>query len=251
MEEKRSKKLFGLVGKNISYSFSRGYFAEKFEMLDLHDHEYVNFDLTVINELDDILKEHNSSLKGMNVTIPYKEEIIPFLHKVDKKAKKIGAVNTIKITKKGKLKGYNTDYYGFKNSLKPLLKEKHKKALILGTGGASKAIAYALKKLNIEYAFVSRKAKNETMFSYNDLNKTVVEDHLVIINCTPLGTSPNITEKPNIPYQYIGEHHILYDLIYNPAESAFLKSGKENGATIKNGLQMLELQAEKAWEIWN
>lgn len=251
MEEKRSKKLFGLVGKNISYSFSRGYFAEKFEMLDLHDHEYVNFDLTVINELDDVLKEHNSSLKGMNVTIPYKEEIIPFLDRVDKKAKKIGAVNTIKITKKGKLKGYNTDYYGFKNSLKPLLKEKHKKALILGTGGASKAIAYALKKLNIEYAFVSRKAKNEAMFSYNDLNKTVVEDHLVIINCTPLGTSPNITEKPNIPYQYIGEHHILYDLIYNPAESAFLKSGKENGATIKNGLQMLELQAEKAWEIWN
>ncbi|WP_442267137.1 shikimate dehydrogenase family protein [Tenacibaculum sp. ZS6-P6] len=251
MEEKRSKKLFGLIGKNISYSFSRGYFAEKFEMLDLHDHEYVNFDLTVINELDDVLKEYNSSLKGMNVTIPYKEEIIPFLDKVDKKAKKIGAVNTIKISKKGKLKGYNTDYYGFKNSLKPLLKEKHKKALILGTGGASKAIAYALKKLNIEYAFVSRKAKNEAMFSYNDLNKTVVEDHLVIINCTPLGTSPNITQKPNIPYQYIGEHHILYDLIYNPAESAFLKSGKENGATIKNGLQMLELQAEKAWEIWN
>ncbi|WP_299682759.1 shikimate dehydrogenase [uncultured Tenacibaculum sp.] len=251
MEEKRNKKLFGLIGKNISYSFSRGYFAEKFEKLDLHDHEYVNFDLTVINELDDVLKEHNSSLIGMNVTIPYKEEIIPFLDKVDKKAKKIGAVNTIKITKKGKLKGYNTDYYGFKNSLKPLLKEKHKKALILGTGGASKAIAYALKKLNIEYAFVSRKAKNETMFSYNDLNKTVVEDHLVIINCTPLGTSPNITEKPNIPYQYIGEHHILYDLIYNPAESAFLKSGKENGATIKNGLQMLELQAEKAWKIWN
>ncbi|SNR15036.1 shikimate dehydrogenase family protein [Tenacibaculum jejuense] len=251
MAEKRNKKLFGLVGKNISYSFSRGYFAEKFQKLNLQDHEYVNFDLTVINELDDVLKEHDSSLKGMNVTIPYKEEILPFLDKVDKKAKKIGAVNTVKITKKGKLKGYNTDYYGFKNSLKPLLKKKHKKALILGTGGASKAVAYALKKLDIEYTYVTRKAKDETMLTYDDLNQSIIEDHLIIVNCTPLGTSPNISEKPNIPYEFIAKDHILYDLIYNPAETAFLKSGKDNGATIKNGLQMLELQAEKAWDIWN
>ncbi len=250
MENKKSNYLYGLIGKNISYSFSRGYFSKKFETLDLNHHSYVNFDINVINELDEVLKKNKTNLKGLNVTIPYKEDIIPFLDSLDKRARKIGAVNTVKITKKGRLKGYNTDFYGFKNSLEPLLEKQHRKALILGTGGASKAVAYALKKLGINYKFVSRKAEDNKMYNYSQLTKEIIEDHLIIINCTPLGTSPNISEKPNIPYEYIGKQHILYDLIYNPAESAFLKSGKDNGAKIKNGLEMLELQAEKAWQIW-
>ncbi|WP_299716472.1 shikimate dehydrogenase [uncultured Tenacibaculum sp.] len=251
MEEKINKKLFGLLGKNISYSFSRGYFKEKFELLNLDNHKYVNFDIDVINQFDDIIQENKSTLSGMNVTIPYKEEVMPFLDKLDKKARKIGAVNTIKITKKGKLKGYNTDYYGFKKSLEPLLNKKHKKALILGTGGASKAIAFALKKLDITYKFVSRKGSGENMLNYSEIDQETIEESLLIINCTPLGTSPDIDKKPDIPYQFLGADHILYDLIYNPSETAFLKAGKEKGATIKNGLQMLELQAEKAWKIWN
>ncbi|WP_075342022.1 shikimate dehydrogenase family protein [Tenacibaculum agarivorans] len=248
-EELRS--LFGLLGKNISYSFSRGYFTEKFKSLNLKDHEYVNFDIQVIDELYDILKRNEANLKGMNVTIPYKEEVIPFLDKIDRKAKKIGAVNTIKITKSGKLKGYNTDFYGFRNSLKPLLKKEHKKALILGTGGASKAIAYALKKLGIQYTFVSRTKKNEKMLTYGELTENIIKEYLLIVNTTPLGTHPNTSGKPDIPYNFITDKHILYDLIYNPSETLFLKLGKEKGATIKNGLEMLELQAEKAWEIWH
>jgi len=187
----------------------------------------------------------------MNVTIPYKEEVIPFLDKIDRKAKKIGAVNTIKITKSGKLKGYNTDFYGFRNSLKPLLKKEHKKALILGTGGASKAIAFALKKLGIQYTFVSRTKKSEKMLTYSELTENTIKEYLLIVNTTPLGTHPNTSDKPDIPYNFISDKHILYDLIYNPSETLFLKLGKEKGATIKNGLEMLELQAEKAWEIWH
>lgn len=250
MTEKRSDKLFGLLGKNISYSFSRGYFSEKFKKLNLNKHKYVNFDLQQIEDFPSIIAE-NDSLKGVNVTIPYKEDVIPFLDKLDKTAKKIGAVNTIKFTKRGNLKGYNSDVVGFENSILPLLKKHHKKALILGTGGASKAIAYALSRNKIEYKFVSRNPEGKKQISYDSLTKEMIEKHTVIINSTPLGTSPDIEKCPNIPYQYITENHILYDLIYNPAVTAFLSKGKERGAVIKNGLEMLQLQAEESWRIWN
>ena len=186
----------------------------------------------------------------MNVTIPYKETVIPFLDKLSKKATQIGAVNTIKITKKGKLKGYNTDYYGFKKSLKPLLQPHHKKALILGTGGASKGVAFALDELDIPYTFVSREAK-ENAIDYNRINATTFDNYQIIINSTPVGTSPNTEAFPLIPYEFFTDKHIAYDLIYNPAETQFLKKAKEKGAQTKNGLDMLIFQAEKAWKIWN
>ncbi|WP_299135180.1 shikimate dehydrogenase [uncultured Tenacibaculum sp.] len=251
MEENENKYLFALVGKNISYSFSRGYFTEKFSKLGLRKHEYVNFDIQKIEEFTKKIKEHKNDIKGMNVTIPYKLEIFDFLDKIDKKASKIGAVNTVRITKKGKLIGYNTDVYGFKKSLTPLLKKHHEKALILGTGGASKAVAYVLDKLNIEYKFVSRTPKGKDTITYADISEKVMMSHLLLINCTPLGTHPNIENCPSIPYEFVSEKHMLYDLIYNPSETTFLQKGKEKGATIKNGLEMLEQQAEKAWKIWN
>ncbi len=246
-KNKNAKKIFGLVGRNISYSFSRGYFSEKFKNLNLSNYEYLNFDIQKIDEFPQIIKQ--PYLSGLNVTIPYKEEVFSYMDKISKKAKKIGAINTIKITKKGKLKGFNTDEYGFRNSLKPLLKKHHKKALILGTGGASKAVAYALKKLKIKYKFVSR-TKDENHFLYSDLSKEILKKYTLIINCTPLGTHPNIEVCPKIPYEFLTKKHLLYDLVYNPKESLFLKKGKKQGATIKNGQQMLELQAEKAWKIW-
>lgn len=250
MIEKGKNKLFGLLGKNISYSFSRGYFTKKFEKLSLKKHKYVNFDLQKIEDFLGIIEQHQD-LKGINVTIPYKQDVIPFLDKLDKTAKEIGAVNTIKFTKIGNLKGYNSDVVGFENSMIPLLKNHHKKALILGTGGASKAIAYAFKKNKISYKFVSRNPKGKKEISYNSLTQKVMEKYTIIVNATPLGTFPDIEKHPNIPYQFITKNHILYDLIYNPEVTAFLSKGKENGAVIKNGSEMLELQAEESWRIWN
>src|SRR5690606_37982132 len=247
--EKYMHKL-GLLGKNISYSFSRNYFKSKFEKEGITDVSYENFDIEDISLFPSIIN-NTEGLRGMNVTIPYKQAVMPFLNKIDKKAKAIGAVNTIKIKKNGKLVGYNTDYYGFKKSLKPYLKTHHKKALILGTGGASKAVAYALKTLNITYEYVSRTAAKQVRFTYNDLNEAIINEFDIIINSTPLGTFPNIENCPNIPYKGINEKHILYDLIYNPLETKFLKYGKERNATTINGLKMLELQAEKAWSIWD
>lgn len=248
-EQNKSKYKFGLIGKNIDYSFSRGYFSAKFENEDL-SHSYVNFDLKSIEEFKSIF-DSNDNIKGLNVTIPYKEKVIPFLDKLNKKAKKIGAVNTIKITKKGKLHGYNTDYYGFLESISPLLKKHHKKALILGTGGASKAVAFALKKLKIKYRFVSRSQKSDKFISYAELKDEIINTHQIIINCSPVGTFPNVNECPDIPYDGITEDHIMYDLIYNPDKTKFLQIGEQQGATIINGRKMLELQAEKAWDIWN
>ena len=239
---------FGLIGKNISYSFSQKYFTNKFKEEKIKNSTYHNFDIKSIDEISDILKK-NPSLKGLNVTIPYKEVIINKIDKLNNKAFEIGAINTIKITKKGKLIGYNTDEYGFRKSLKPHLKKHHKKALILGTGGASKAIAFTLKKLDIEYNYVSRKKTHD--FNYKNLTSKIIEEHQIIINCTPLGTFPNIEERPEIPYEAINSNHLLYDLIYNPSETSFLKKGKTKGATIINGESMLELQAEKSWRIWN
>lgn len=248
MDNEHVSNLYGLLGKNISYSFSQGYFTKKFETLNLNEHKYINFDIQTIDAFSSILKD-NPNLKGMNVTIPYKEEVIPFLDSLDRKAKHIGAVNTIKFTSSG-LKGFNTDCFGFKNSLKPLLRPHHRKALILGTGGASKAIAYALDELGIGHKFVSREA-SEKKLSYNDLSKKIIKEHTLIINCTPLGTFPNVQNKPEIPYGHLNSEHLLYDLIYNPSETSFMKAGKYYGAKTCNGLRMLELQAEKAWKIWN
>ncbi|MEN8186438.1 MAG: shikimate dehydrogenase [Bacteroidota bacterium] len=242
---------YGLVGKNISYSFSEGYFSKKFKELNLEECSYQNFDINSIKDFPKIISENQDTLKGLNVTIPYKENVLSYLDELDADADEIGAVNTIKILKNNKLKGYNTDVYGFKNSLSPLLSGHHKKALILGTGGASKAIAFVFDELQIEYLFVSRNPKNELTIKYDDLSKELLENYQIVVNCTPLGTFPNIENCPDIPYQFLSKSHLLFDLIYNPQETLFLKKGKEKGTAIKNGLEMLELQAEKAWEIWN
>ncbi|MGB0896704.1 MAG: shikimate dehydrogenase family protein [Flavobacteriaceae bacterium] len=241
-------KTYGLVGKNISYSFSKNYFSKKFSAEHINNCSYVNFDIDAVQHFKSIF-ETESVINGLNVTIPYKEAIIPHLDKISKKAQEIGAVNTIKVTKEGQLKGYNTDEYGFRKSLLPLLQKHHNKALILGTGGASKAIAYALKKLQTPYSFVSR--KNNTKYNYESLTDAVIKEHHIIINCTPLGTFPKTEEHPNIPYNAISNQHLLYDLIYNPEETTFLQKGRNQGAATCNGMKMLELQAEKAWKIWN
>lgn len=243
------KNQFGLVGKNISYSFSKSFFTEKFKNEKLNNHSYQNFDLANLSELPSIL-ENNTNLKGLNVTIPYKQDIFNYLDEIDKTAQEIGAVNTIKITKENKLKGFNTDYYGFKKSLQPFLKNHYQKALILGTGGASKAVAYALQELNITYTYVSRKP-NSDQLNYQDLNEAIFNEYPIIINCTPLGTFPNTNEFPPLPYSLFTEKHLAFDLIYNPEQTLFLQKAKEHQATTVNGLQMLIFQAEKAWEIWN
>ncbi len=238
---------FGLVGKNISYSFSKGYFTSKFNDLGLGNHSYDNFDLQDIQQFKELIKDQG--LKGLNVTIPYKEKVIPYLDAMDEQAASIGAVNTIKITNYG-TKGYNTDAYGFEQSLLPYLRGYHKKALILGTGGAAKAIAYVLDKLGIDYCSVSRKPKR-FQIGYEDITQDLLTTYKVLINCSPVGTFPNIKDKPALPYAFIGKQHLLYDLIYNPEKTAFLNAGEKRGATSINGLDMLKFQAEKAWEIWN
>lgn len=238
---------YGLLGKNISYSFSQGYFTQKFNDLGLMDHSYENFDLQKIEEVKNVLNQ--GDIRGLNVTIPYKQEIIPFLDELDPKAKQIGAVNTIQFSKKG-LIGFNTDAYGFQKSLEPYLKPHHKSALILGTGGASKAVQYVLNELGISNTFVSR-SKKGGQYTYEELDRGIIQKNTLIINCTPLGTHPNVEDKPEIPYQHIGTQHLLYDLIYNPEKTSFLSMGESNGAAICNGLKMLKGQAEKAWEIWN
>jgi shikimate dehydrogenase len=239
---------YGLIGKNIEYSFSRAYFKNKFESEQITDSLYVNFDIPTIQDFPKILK--TKDLIGLNVTIPYKESVIPYLDFLDKTAKIIGAVNTVKINPDKSLTGYNTDCYGFKKALIPYIKPHYKKALILGTGGASKAVAYALNELDIEYKFVSR-TPDEYQLTYDVLSKAIIDNHHIIINCTPLGTFPNIKNCPPIPYQHLNHQHLLFDLIYNPAETAFMKQGLEHGARVTNGLKMLEFQAEKAYEIWN
>ncbi len=244
-------KLFGLVGKNIEYSFSRGYFSEKFNKMNLQNASYVNFDLQSIEEFPAILETYKDTLLGMNVTIPYKEDVGAFLDEIDAEAKEIGAINTIKIYPNGKRKGFNTDVYGFDQSIAPFLNETHTTALILGTGGASKAVAYAFKKRGILYKFVSRVPQEESHMSYDSLDEKSISNTGIIVNCSPLGTHPNIDVHPNIPFQFLNKSHLLFDLIYNPTETAFLKKGKAQGATVANGMKMLELQAEKAWEIWN
>jgi shikimate dehydrogenase len=246
-------KIYGLIGKSLIHSFSPGYFQAKFEKEKISNCDYKLFQLNSINEFQSFI-ENNPDLAGLNVTIPYKQSIIKYLDRVDFHAERIGAVNTIKIdTIGGKrvLTGFNTDFLGFTDSLKPLIHDLNKNALILGTGGSSAAIAYALQKLNINYLFVSRNPKNSNEIDYKELNEDVITSHNLIINTTPLGMFPDISGKPEIPYQYITSNHILFDLVYNPEETMFLKIGQKQGAKTKNGFEMLGIQAEYSWKIWN
>lgn len=241
-------KTYGLIGKSLSHSFSKKYFTEKFDNQGLIDSEYINIEIETIEEFVEKVKELNP--QGLNVTIPYKKAILPFLDELDEVSKEIGAVNTV-VFKNGKLKGYNTDAFGFHQSIKPFFKSQHERALILGSGGASKAVEYVLKQYGVEVMFASRNDSKDNVLNWNDINENVIKHHLLIINCTPLGMFPNIASKPVIPYSALTERHLLVDLVYNPDETLFLKLGKEYGAKVINGLTMLQQQAEKSWRLWN
>jgi shikimate dehydrogenase len=244
-------KTFGLIGFPLAQSFSQKYFTQKFKDENI-DARYLNFEMEDINELPELL-EHHAYIAGFSITIPHKEKIFKFLNELDASARDIEACNAVKVTWKNKtpiLKGYNTDVIGFSESIQPLLKEHHKKALILGTGGAAKAIAYGLKKLGLEYKYVSRNKKADSL-TYSELNQTNLNEYHVLVNCTPLGMYPNIEQCPDVPYELLSDKHLLYDLTYNPETTQFMKNGLEQGASVKNGLEMLHLQAEAAWKIWN
>jgi shikimate dehydrogenase len=246
-------RFYGLIGKSLEHSFSPVFFKEKFEKEGITNCFYNLYPLKNIDEFNYLINDF-TELSGLNVTIPYKQNIIPFLDKLDPNAEEIGAVNTIKFHwnhNKLELIGYNTDYLGFMDSLRPLLKSTHKKALVLGTGGSSLAVIYALKKLGIDFQKVSRTAKNTSTIDYKSLTDDITAEHKVIVNTTPLGMYPRIDQSPNIPYQAITKEHILFDLIYNPKQTEFLGKGKVQGAAIKNGFEMLVNQAEYSWKIWN
>lgn len=257
-------KKYGLIGYPLAHSFSEKFFTEKFANEGLEDCTYEAFPLPHLSDFPELLKA-NPDLRGLNVTVPHKIGVIYYLDKLDPAAKAIDAVNCIKIVNQHpieaffagelsslqvKLEGYNTDAYGFEESLKPLLKKHHQKALVLGTGGASRAVIYVLNKLGISYQVVSRRAIKKQI-SYSKLNADIIKERTLIINTTPLGTYPDVASAPDIPYEFITSKHLLYDLVYNPEETEFLRRGREKGATTKNGLEMLYLQAEKSWEIWN
>lgn len=241
---------FGIIGYPLSHSFSQKYFTEKFERLSIHDAHYNVYPLKSIDEFKELIKSE-TSLKGLNVTIPYKRAVIKYIDQLDPVAKEIGAINVIKFTPDGMI-GFNSDYYGFLNSLKKWIGDTMPKALVLGTGGASAAVAAALKTLNIAFHFVSRDAKPNA-FTYSQLqqNPDLIVEHQLIINTSPVGMHPTVAEAPQIPYDVLTGNHFLYDLVYNPEETLFMKKGAKHGAKVKNGLEMLHLQAEKAWEIWN
>ena len=242
---------YGLIGYPLGHSFSKNYFNEKFENENI-DAQYINFEIPNIENLVEVL-DLNPELKGLNVTIPYKEKVISYLDYISPEARAIGAVNVIHVSHKGKdtiLRGYNSDVIGFTKSIEPLLERFHKKALILGTGGASKAINYGLKSLGLETVFVSRFKRPGTI-QYEDVTPDVVKEYNVIVNCTPVGMYPNVEQCPKLPYEDMDQHTLLYDLIYNPDETLFMHNGSEHGATVKNGLEMLLLQAFASWEFWN
>jgi shikimate dehydrogenase len=259
-------KHYGLIGYPLSHSFSKNYFEEKFIKEKITDATYNLFPLEKLSDFSDLL-HNNPDLCGLNVTIPHKIQIMPYLDWVDDDAKEVGAVNCIRISSESpvaaafggevgveghdfRLEGFNTDIYGFEMSLRPLLTGDHESALILGDGGGARAVKFVLNSLGINYTTVLRKAHPGYLL-FKDITQKHIEENKLIINTTPLGTSPNINECPPIPYEYLTDEHLLYDLIYNPAETLFLQKGRQQGATIKNGYEMLVLQAEKAWEIWN
>ena len=241
------KALFGLIGYPLSHSFSKRYFTEKFDREHLTNHAYELFPLSSIEELPGLLKAY-PQLRGLNVTIPYKQQVQSYLQEVDPEAAAVGAVNTIKITDKG-LIGYNTDVYGFEESLKNFCPKENMKALVLGTGGASKAVQYVLNRLGIPFLLVSRYPESGDLI-YPELNSSIMEEYHLLINTTPLGMAPHLHTCPSIPYSLITQNHYIYDLVYNPETTRFMEIGKAQGAAVKNGLEMLYLQAEKAWTIW-
>ncbi|MBR5332667.1 MAG: shikimate dehydrogenase [Muribaculaceae bacterium] len=245
------KELYGLVGYPLGHSFSESFFNNKFNSEGI-DAQYLNFEIPSIGDFKTVIN-NNSNLHGLNITIPYKEQVIPFLDDIDTNATEIGAVNVIKFIRNGNkliLKGFNSDVIGFCNSLKPLLKPHHTHALVLGTGGAAKAITYGLKSLGIEPTYVSR-TKQEGIFTYDELTPEIMGKHQVIVNTTPTGMYPHVDTCPNIPYQLLTPKHLCYDVVYNPEVTLFMKKSQEHGAVVKNGLEMLILQALAAWEIWN
>ena len=244
---------YGLIGYPLGHSFSRKFFTEKFAKEGI-DAQYLNFEIPSIEEFPEIIK-NNPTLRGLNVTIPYKQQVMQYLDDISEEAKAIGAVNVVKcqlstVNCQLHLTGYNSDVIGFVNSIKPLLKPHHKKALILGTGGASKAIRYGLeKKLGMKTLFVSRSAR-EGMITYKEVTAEVLKEYEVIVNCSPVGMYPHVDECPALPYEAMNENNLLYDLVYNPLETLFMKKGAAQGATVKNGLEMLHLQAIASWEFW-
>ncbi len=241
---------YGLIGYPLGHSFSIGYHNQRFADEGINA-KYLNFEIPTIDELPQVLGS-NPELKGLNVTIPYKEKVLPFLDYISPEARAIGAVNVIRVVHEGSdisLRGYNSDVIGFTQSIEPMLQDYHKKALILGTGGASKAVAYGLRSLGLECIFVSRYEKEGTI-QYSSITPDVVHEYNVIVNCTPVGMSPKTDECPQLPYEALDERNILYDLLYNPDETLFMKRGAEQGATVKNGLEMLLLQAFVSWEFW-
>lgn len=240
---------YGLIGYPLSHSFSQKYFTDKFQREGITDCVYENFPLGSIDEFAALIQQH-PDLHGLNVTIPYKEKVIPFLTAQSEVVKAIGACNCIKI-EHGRLTGHNTDVVGFENSLRPLLQPHHTRALVLGTGGAAKAVHYVLNKLGIAFFEVSRTPSNARQISYQQIDESVIRDHQVIINTSPLGMYPNIDECPPLPYQALTSQHYLFDLVYNPAKTLFLQKGDERGAATKNGHDMLIIQAEESWRIWN
>lgn len=238
---------YGIIGNPLGHSFSKGFFTEKFAREGI-DAEYINFPIPEAAMLLDILKE-NPELRGLNVTLPHKRAVIPLLDELSDEAREIGAVNVIRV-RNGRLKGFNSDIIGFVESIRPLLKPHHSKALILGTGGASMAIRSGLTKLGLEWTYVSRTPK-EGMLTYEDLTPEVMQEYTVIVNCSPVGMFPHVEEAPAIPYHLLSPRHLLYDLVYNPLQTQFMTLGEKYGATAKNGLEMLHLQAVASWEFWN
>jgi shikimate dehydrogenase len=249
MIKKEMIKQFGLVGKNIDYSFSRTYFKDKFEKEGLKNHKYLNFDFSDIEAFVKLLKE-KSLPAGLNVTIPYKKEVMPFLDRISDEAQAIEAVNTIVWESDGSTTGHNTDHIGFQKALEEVIKTPPKNALILGTGGASGAIKFVLEKMDCNFSFVSRNPTS-TQLSYEALDEALMNEVDLIVNTTPLGTFPAVEKAPPLPYQWINKKHLLFDLNYNPMETAFMKLGESKGAKITNGYKMLIYQAEKSWELWN
>lgn len=246
------KDKYGLIGYPLGHSASHVFFNKKFQEENINA-EYLKFQIPDISDILDVIKS-NPELKGLNVTIPYKEKVIEYLDELDEDTRCIGAVNVIKFIREGdklRLKGYNSDLVGFQQSIAPLLKAHHKKALILGTGGASKAVLQGFKNLGLDYKLVSRSKQQADTLCYSDLTEDIMKEYTVIVNASPVGTFPNVDDCPPIPYEFIGSEHLLYDLVYNPAETKFLRQGAKHGAQIKNGENMLVIQAVTAWEIWH